>query len=1138
MSGTCLFTANYAYTPSNFEISNLPGSHVKENPYYPAFCVVKNILQRGNPTLMSRYLQEALIPIYKFDEFAEDRHAEVEGGIENIRKTRFEKLKVYSEKSLSTYEKASFFATAVIRFEILILELLQRKVLKLEDKEWKFNVLSNEKLPYNKLLAYAIEDVFLWLENLLKLMKLEFKKPRIYIELAEKNSFRPKEGYINIDFSLTDLKPNTHENDVITIRTKLDGNDYFRLETTQPIKYKVNIDENDRENDIDALKFFLRNIFGFEEFTDGQIPVIAKILSGEDTVALLPTGRGKSLCYQFAALLQPAVSLVISPLKSLMFDQDYNLKNYFMISRTNHIYSDQTQEEKEKVMREYLSGKYFFIFVTPERLQTPDFRECMRNAYNNLTIAYAIIDEVHCLSEWGHDFRTSYANLVPTIRRLWPGVKFLGLTATALPFVLIDLTKELGISSSNIVTPKSFTRPELEFFVIKNHSEEERMQNFLSLLKTLDAEKQIFTLRGEDTYCGVVFTQFKEDKFKYKNIIKGKGCISLAQTINSIFGNVARSYSGDDGDLTRQKIQTDFKENKFPLLVATSKSYGIGIDKSNIRYTIHYGLPMSIETLYQEVGRAGRDRRKAECYILYTENPPLPDGSTVSEFFSRNVEVREIVSKLDNIFLEYKEDPLIRLQLLIGDNKGVESDLDVLRYVFYTYAAPNCEVSIEFTKSTLRHELPEILSALELLKSARIVESFKVEDKYSQTWGSRKSYGSKNSNLTTIHVKFSNLTKKEALENYAKAFKEQFTENIKALARYILVTNHSPAQSVSINLKDNVLQFSRREIEKAVHRMKMIGLVDDWTMEWIENEIKLADSNDYVDYLLYGSENLGFQKKNGDNRALLKIKFSHFNEQQALAGVVRYIRRYDTEFTLDKNSIYKEKYEKYISILDDDYLDEFEKTFKIMVAWLYDNLVYSRRQSLWNAYELCKHYTNSESFKKSLERYFAFSNFSRKLEIIAERPLEYQLWFDVFYFDRTNGITISKPDELLEIDSILKRLFESYKENTGLDFVSGLTNLMLEQYDDLTRLDSSLSVIVGLGNEFVEKVLDEFVQLYEKRMILDKGKEEFCRLLVKYYEKDPKMLKKIYMRFKDTHSFEAIIKNSIERLRNVLEEVR
>jgi ATP-dependent DNA helicase RecQ len=335
-------------------------------------------------------------------------------------------------------------------------------------------------------------------------------------------------------------------------------------------------------------------------------------MNGEDTIGLLPTGGGKSLTYQICALLQPALSFVVVPLKSLMVDQVESVSSKHGISHTTYINSDLNPEIAKKRLRDFTLGKYFYLLITPEKLQNKYFRSEFEQLNETKAISIAVIDEAHCLSEWGHDFRTSYLALSNTINRIiTPSPRYLALTATASSKVLQDLMNELNISSQNVLTIPDFSRSELEFEIIP-------------VEKTLRNNKLLELIQISKTQNSV-----KSGTLVFTHNVKGKeGCYQISELIHNLTGLTTSFYSGSQPlnweknngikfEKFKDDVQKKFMSDEIDVLVAT-KSFGMGIDKGNIRLTVHYGLPASLESFYQEAGRAGRDKKKSYCKVLYT----------------------------------------------------------------------------------------------------------------------------------------------------------------------------------------------------------------------------------------------------------------------------------------------------------------------------------------------------------------------------------------------------------------------------------------------------------------------------------------------------------------------------------------
>jgi len=555
------------------------------------------------------------------------------------------------------YNDIRAIATATIRFQLLIIELLNQEYLSFS-KNWNFDIVLNEELD-EMFIEYAIEDLFLWMENIYKLQKISFQKPNYAYNIVDHNKISTNKDTINIDFSVS--KRRTDENqvkkDIIYVRT--DYFDYymrfeqeknkatfkefipynnFKLDTTTPFIYQIT------EKDKKELKFLLRNIFGYDDFNEWQFPIIQNILSGKDTIWLLPTGWGKSLCFHLACLLQPAISFVVCPIKSLMYDQEQELK-WFWINRIACITSDFTAIEKNLIQQKFSREKYFFVFISPERFQTQSFRKYLSELKN---IAYAVIDEIHCLSEWWHDFRTSYLCLARTIKNHCKWARFLWLTATASSNVLKDIQNELWIiDKSNVKTLTEFHRPELDFIVLDDIWEKHtKVIEILSKIK------------NEWDSAGIIFTP---------NVNWKKWCYSLANQLANQLNTDVRRYSGecpndwypayepimwtDEFSKYKNWVQDDFKKNNFSLLTAT-KAFGMWVNKKNIAYTIHYGIPTSMEALYQEWWRAGRDKKRftenhtAECFVLLGRES---SQESIEKVFNASTTYEEISKEVDSV---------------------------------------------------------------------------------------------------------------------------------------------------------------------------------------------------------------------------------------------------------------------------------------------------------------------------------------------------------------------------------------------------------------------------------------------------------------------------------------------------------
>ncbi len=1055
------YTANYTRTNPNFVIQNLVINQ-QNKELFQLLCVVKNILQRGFPTTLSRYLQSQLGELHKLDNFKEPffyvdntipiwhntikgdkennyypakdffeniipnefgKYAfvqsliipeieineitdeedkkfinqqvdfylpqarlviEIDGqqhkldevqrvsdtlrdnylttkGIKTVRittnelkngtyKNKIDEILQYLEgrsKLLNYYENAfekiksnnisqeevgtKLLPTAIIRFQILCVELLTYNYLNF-DKEWNFNILVHEDLP--QFAELALNDLFIWLENLYKLQhKKELKKPKFNIKITtKKEDFLPNTKAINIDFSL--FKKYTDENkineDIIFVRTDyfdvLKDKNYFRVSTAEPINYNIT------KEDEPILEFFLKNIFDKPSFRDGQFPIIANALNRKDTIGLLPTGGGKSLCYQLPCLLQPSINFVVCPIKALMLDQNENL-HQTLITNVAYINSNLGVEEKRETELNFEKGRYLFVWISPEKFQIPSFREKISAIISNFSMAYAVVDEVHCLSEWGHDFRTSYLNLAKTVDKLSPKdengegkIKFIGLTATASVNVLKDIKIEFSrqkqrLEDENIKSLLDYSRKELYFEVIddKGHKEKVLKDKLLELKETEGL------CENEEKAC-LIFTP---------NVNGNVGCYRLSNNLETIFPKKVSWFSGsipsrdiynaDTGKKIGKKpimkekefneykdnIQKAFKANRFQILVAT-KSFGMGIDKQNICYTFHYGLPSSVESLYQEAGRAGRwDKRLKEnnnkigkCYVLHSRE--TCEEELLEKLFRKNTSFEEL-NKIKAQVGWSGKDIFTQLFLFLEGQNDIEKDLRIILNLIDYY--------------------------------------YKEKSKVKIFWN----------------------------DAYSK------------------------------------LKIGKKILEKAIYRLSLLGVVADWTTDFVTH---------------------------------FEVVFISLDEKHIIKNLSQYITKYEP----NNNMLQSINQQQGNSVL--------EKSIRYLLNWIFENIAYNRKQSLKTISDWCIGFKDSESFKRRLDSYFKFTDTTFILQHITEKPNDFHKWFDVFYIkEPTNEFDeqgnpifvniyipeiIDKGHQKQEYEKLrdgISRFLESSQNNIGLNFL-------------------------------------------------------------------------------------------------------
>jgi ATP-dependent DNA helicase RecQ len=333
---------------------------------------------------------------------------------------------------------------------------------------------------------------------------------------------------------------------------------------------------------LEALDDILKKHWNYDSFRPQQLAVIESILAGKDTLALLPTGAGKSICFQVPTIYQRGICIVISPLIALMQDQvkdlvSKNLKAVLLGSQLS-------AQEESIVFKEIEAKKYQFIYCSPEKLAQKHFQTLL----SGLPIQLFAIDEAHCISQWGYDFRPSYRKL-DFIKKTFPKIPILAMTASAIPLVQKDMLVQLGIQDANVITDQ-FLRPNLSYQVKK---ETVKLFVLKNLLKEMVGSVII--------YCNT-----------RNNVAQ------LASMLTSYGFNVSGYHAGMEL-YERKKVQEDWMQDKTQLIVSTS-AFGMGINKTNVRAVIHFDIPGSIEQYYQEAGRAGRDGLAAKAILLYQQN--------------------------------------------------------------------------------------------------------------------------------------------------------------------------------------------------------------------------------------------------------------------------------------------------------------------------------------------------------------------------------------------------------------------------------------------------------------------------------------------------------------------------------------
>ena len=506
---------------------------------------------------------------------------------------------------------------------------------------------------------------------------------------------------------------------------------------------RSNLDAVDAEDVEPALTEILQAVFAKQNFREGQLEALVELLGGRDCAVLLPTGGGKSLIYQMAGMCKPGRTIVIDPLIALIEDQQRGLAEHG-IDKVVGLSSFQTaQGLLEASLGQVASGDALFTFVAPERFQQRRFRDSVKSLSQATPINLVVIDEAHCVSEWGHQFRTSYLTLGKVLREVCQDARglsppLLALTGTASRAVLNDVLAQLAISTESersVVRPASFDRPELAMDTTLCSPGDTRAV-LTGSLRALPSRfgvpaAEFFRPQADQTFSGLIFCP---------HVSGQHGIIDLQGVVSKVVGFQPAIYSGGsprqmgraiygsrEWDHRKREFADSFKGNRIPLMVSTN-AFGMGIDKPNIRYVFHYGLPGSIEAYYQEVGRAGRDKERAECLLIWNEQDrERSDRLTITD---GNLE--DVRRELSTIRRSDNDSITQQLYFLLNSFKGVDEEVtEVERLVDDSEFLPNLgnRRVIELAKGT-NPEAAKRERALYRLMLLGVVEDYLVESAF------------------------------------------------------------------------------------------------------------------------------------------------------------------------------------------------------------------------------------------------------------------------------------------------------------------------------------------------------------------------------------------------------------------------
>ena len=756
------------------------------------------------------------------------------------------------------------------QIQLVILQAMQAGFLKIADtSSWKISSDLESLKIFNEsesifILISAINDLIVILRNLGELYKVSLCKGKPIIQSQSDNSS------IHLSFSGKSSKsPKTFFIQNISLPFHI-ANSVF---TANPTKIK--------NPSPSVMKYFLKYIFRKPSFLEGQIEAIIRTLQGNDSIVLLPTGSGKSIVFQLASMLLPGRTIVIAPTIPLMDDQIDNLDSYGIdraIAITSQI--DNPQERKS-VLFLFGQGEYLLAYISPQRFQTVSFRKSLQALTVHTPISLIAIDEAHCVSEWGHTFMTAYLNIGRTSRIYCKSnditPPLLALTGTASRAVLKDIQRELQIEEyESIITPKTFDREELIFHTIPSHSKEkcDKLLGYIGqVLPNLFSitAASFFQPNGKSTFSGLVFCPHTNGDF---GVVEISDKIKSALRIPTFYycGNAPKFVSKIKWGHNKKKIARDFKNNKFPLLVCT-KAFGMGIDKPNIRYTIHYGIPPSIESFYQEAGRAGRDGDTAHCCVLVSADDP--DRS--KKLLNPNTKAEEIHKELNPSTLPWdKNDDITRaLYFQTISFPGIADEKELANRVLRAFSDIASRQTVKIIVENL--ELAQIEKSLHRLLLLNIITDYTINF---------------NSNEFTVAV--SGSTKDSIIKAYGKYVEGYLAGRRQVEVEKALTKKSLPYNEFILEMVDLLLHFIYDVIEKgrrrALHEMLLAATEstsDSQIRRRILDYLQATEYSEAMDQIL-GEDNAGI----GKTQEVFNAVRSQNEASEMRGQVSRYLESY------------------------------------------------------------------------------------------------------------------------------------------------------------------------------------------------------------------------------------------------------
>ena len=1113
-----------------FEITNLP-DYISDDNTNPLLKVAWNIISRGEPTRASLRITENILKVHLEDSFlgVSSNKPEIQFLIDEIFFDKIDKtelidliknIDIYNEAFVAEKLGSKLLIIYRIIIELIASAQIQRAILLCVITETSQDGLTfNLKGIRASLASEIVEDIndlFNSINNLVTKDETKLNK----ITLSDSNSS------LTVGFNIND------SNGIKITSFKENNKNYYRkILTDRRIQYRsigVVFEEEKQGQYIQrfeyktqkqevALKYFLQNIFRKEKFRAGQEAIINRALQGKDVIGLLPTGGGKSLTYQICAFLHPGVTVVIDPINSLMKDQyDKLIDNG--ITKANFINSFNTKDEREKNIEELTESKYLIIFVSPERFQIEKFRNSLGGcSNNNVYFSYAVIDEAHCVSEWGHDFRHTYLKLAQNLKRFCKpktnSLTLFGLTATASFDVLADVQRELEMPENAIISlpAEAIDRKELNFEILKidndiddnleywqrekiiGDSKYPLIKRMIEALPTkikqletkygyLNPNPNFFRKTGNEyTNAGLIFCPTKSNKLK-------NGVLSLSDylskddnlKIGTFFGGGSDDIIKDnrienEAELSYQN-QEDYIKNKKNLMIAT-KAFGMGIDKPNIRFSLHYSFPNSVESFYQEAGRSGRDGNPSICTIIYHPK----DIETNYDFYRNAFKgIGREIEIIDELLNEVKYEDNFYLNVLKRQIQDKYPEVHYVnlwkdRYIYINgpwkekiserIAIGNIDLERNLKsyddsiKNFDKYKANEILEyAKKILKNESPSGDFLIWLKTKSTDGIKTLIESQRSNGYTLKIGFTNDTITKITDEIKSDGYEDFEEVI-VRAAYNFSTNEFDfienlnyqygkftSFQRSLILKSDTVEFietnynkirNSSDTQRAIYRMSIVGIIDDYVIDYV------------------GS--------------FIEVRFKAKTEAEYLNNFKTYLKRYlgnqssdswlDKVYKNEETSILKKVLITLITFIEDEISDKRKRSIDYMQQLC--ELGYEQGEKVFREniiYYFTSKYARIDYLPKDTEsgRNESVEIVKKYLGIFSEKPDENAVGFD----KKQKGYISNPPDGLGgEIDNAkhLKGACANLritmtKDNASIDLLTSYSLFALEakESDSLT----------------------------------------------------------------------------------------